>query len=99
MISFLFSSGAIKETKQIQSQDLKVGIPNLLICIEMAIFATLHLWAFSWKPYANAGTDADLDPSYYGPKITYQGGPLGLKALSQALNPWDLLKAVGRSFR
>src|SRR3954467_8661554 len=31
--------------------DLKVGIPSLLLCFEMAIFAILHLWAFPYRPY------------------------------------------------
>lgn len=29
----------------------------------------------------------------------YLGGPLGVKALIDALNPWDIIKATGRGFR
>jgi len=29
----------------------------------------------------------------------YEGGPLGVKALIDALNPWDIIKATGRGFR
>ncbi|KAL4890094.1 organic solute transporter Ostalpha-domain-containing protein [Aspergillus ambiguus] len=94
LISFLQSSGAIKATKKINSSDLRVGLPNLLISIEMAIFAVLHLWAFAWKPYS-----LEKGGFLENNKGTYQGGRFGFKALLDALNPVDLVKAIGRSFR
>lgn len=57
----------------------------------MSIFATVHIWAFSWKPY-----DIKKNPV---PGATYQGGTLGLKALLDAFNLWDVVKAAARSFR
>ena len=100
MISFLFSSGAIKATKTIHANDLKVGIPNLLICIEMAIFGTLHLWAFAWQPYSSSHLQDDAVTDFYGNgKATYYGGPFGAKALLDALNPLDLIKAISRGIR
>lgn len=99
LISFLTSSGAIEANNKIQTPDLKVGIPALLLCIEMALFAILHLWAFSWKPYtigsknymseAVAG-EASVPPSY-------KGGFLGIKAIFDCFNPWDMFKATGRA--
>lgn len=74
--------------------DWKVGLPNLLICIEMAIFSILHLWAFAWQAYSVEATDF-----YESGKVTYKGGRWGIKALLNALNPLDLLKAVSRGFR
>lgn len=100
MISFLYSSGVIKSSKKIQAPDWKVGLSNLLITIEMAIFSVLHLWAFSWKEYSLEHVQDDEVTDLYGNgKIAYQGGPWGLKALLNALNPLDLIKAIGRSFR
>ncbi|KAE8150006.1 organic solute transporter Ostalpha-domain-containing protein [Aspergillus avenaceus] len=97
-INLLFSAGAIKATKRIAEADLKVGLPNLLISIEMAIFAVLHLWAFAWRPYGLQNSTEVTD--YYGNgKPTYQGGRWGLKALGNCLNPWDLVKAISRSMR
>ncbi|KAJ5287235.1 hypothetical protein N7478_002921 [Penicillium angulare] len=96
VISFLMSSGAVKGSKKINNIDLKYGLPELLINIEMFIFGVLHLWAFSWKPYVitNQGTD------FYGNgKGSYEGGRLGFTALVDAMNPLDLVKAVGRSAR
>ncbi|EAW12624.1 OSTA/TMEM184 family protein [Aspergillus clavatus NRRL 1] len=100
LISFLFSSGAIKPTEKIQEPDLKVGLPNLLISVEMAIFAVLHLWAFSWKPYYLKDSQPDEVTDFYGNgKGLYHGGRWGMKALVDSFNPLDLLKAVGRSVR
>ncbi|THC95728.1 hypothetical protein EYZ11_004806 [Aspergillus tanneri] len=100
LISFLYSSGAIKATKKTQASDLKVGLPNLLISIEMAMFAVLHLWAFAWQPYSLKNFQATEVTDFYGNgKATYQGGRFGVRALLDALNPIDLIKAIGRSIR
>lgn len=80
--------------------DWKVGLPNLLISIEMAIFSILHLWAFSWKDYTLERMQSSEVTDFYGNgKTTYQGGWGGFKALLDALNPLDLFKAVSRGFR
>lgn len=78
---------------------MKVGIPNLLICIEMAIFSILHIWAFKWRPYTLDNLNASGDPEFYPGKARYQGGFMGLKAIVDAFNPWDLMKAIGRGTR
>jgi len=99
LISFLTSSGAIAASPKIQTPDIKVGIPSMLLCIEMALFAVFHLWSFSYRPYV-IGSKQYQD--VYGhlkesepPK--YHGGPLGVKAIFDAFNPWDLIKATARS--
>lgn len=79
--------------------DLKYGLPELMINIEMAIFAVLHLWAFSWKPYVIPSQGGEVTDFYGNGKVTYEGGPFGLKALGDAMSPVDLAKAVGRSAR
>jgi hypothetical protein len=69
----------------------------------MAIFSILHLWAYPWKVYdirrspivaAEGGADMQYDE-----RNAYKGGPLGIRAFGDAFNPWDLITAVGRSFR
>lgn len=78
--------------------DLKVGLPELMINCEMAIFGILHLWAFSWKSYTLANPSEVTD--FYGNgKSVYQGGRYGIRALIDAMNPLDLFKAIGRSAR
>ncbi|KAJ5378713.1 hypothetical protein N7509_011832 [Penicillium cosmopolitanum] len=97
LISILVTMGAINSTPQIALADLKYGLPELLINIEMAIFSFLHLWAFAWKPYAvQPGEVTDF---YGNGKESYQGGRFGVKALVDAMNPFDLVKAIGRGGR
>jgi hypothetical protein len=96
LISFLSSSSSpggalIKPTPHIAYPDIKVGIPSLLLAVEMSIFATIHIWAFSWKPY-----DIKKNPI---PGAAYHGGKFGLKALWDAFNLWDVVKAAARAFR
>lgn len=81
------------------NQDIQIGIPNLLLCIEMALFATLHLFAFPWQPYQLKNQQASDDPQYINGQIAYHGGFLGMRAMIETFNPWDLVKAVGRGFR
>lgn len=87
--------------------DLKVGIPSLLLCVEMAFFSILHLWAFPYSPYvpnAKVSFYPVPDPSSgmpareneHGPP---QGGFMGLKAFVDAVNLWDVVKAFGRGLR
>lgn len=99
LISLLVSLGAIGETKQLAMADLKYGLPEVLINIEMFIFSILHLWAFSWKKYVLNNEGAEVTDFYGNGKASYEGGRLGFGALGDAMNPLDLLKAIGRSFR
>ena len=92
----------VKPTSHLAYPDLKVGVPSLLLCVEMAIFSILHLFAFPWKPYAQGAepTKYPMSPTgtmdQIGPK---QGGFLGLKAVMDAMNPWDLVKGFSRGMR
>lgn len=88
--------------------DIKVGVPSLLLCFEMALFAILHLWAFPYRPYLD-----DAKPTFYPPvggpgaglppreneHLPRQGGFMGLRALWDAVNVWDVAKAFGRGMR
>lgn len=97
----------IKATATVSYPDIKVGIPNLLVCIEMACFAVFHFWAFDYRPYRPTAPrtfyplpDADRG----GPQLENEhqppaGGFLGIMAFMDALNPWDLVKAFARGVR
>ena len=100
VISLLTGSGAIKPSPKFQTPDIKVGIPSFLLCIEMAFFAFFHLFAFSWRDYTNSSkvyqqemTAGDVSSPQY------QGGFLGWRAIADAANPWDMIKAVARAGR
>ena len=87
--------------------DIKVGIPALLLCFEMAIFSVFHLWAFPYAPYK-----PNAKPTFYpvpdvrksepyleNAQIPPSGGFLGLAAIWDAMNLWDIVKAFGRGMR
>lgn len=99
LISFLTSAGAIKPSKKIQTPDIKVGIPAMLLCIEMSLFSVYHFWAFSWRPYIIGSKESEAERVPGENVLRYRGGPFGVAALIDAFNFWDLIKAVGRSAR
>ena len=99
LISFLTSSGAIKPSNTIQTPDIKVGMPAMLLCIEMALFAIFHFWSFSYRPYRLTAKQMLSNSTPGEETVRYQGGFLGVKAFVDSMNPWDLIKAIGRSAR
>lgn len=82
--------GPLKPTRFVARLDLRIGIPCILTCVEMAFFAVLHRWAFPWKPY-------DIDGMQRYPTKYYACGPN--QALLEAIYPWDYAKAAARGFR
>ncbi|KAK3063577.1 hypothetical protein LTR53_018852, partial [Teratosphaeriaceae sp. CCFEE 6253] len=102
IISLLSSSrGPLQPSAKISYQDIKVGIPAVMLCIEMAIFAVMHLFAFPWKEYSikHKGPMDVSGSGYSGATPHYKGGWLGIKAMADAFNPWDIIKASARGFR
>ena len=109
LISIATSSvvNILKPTATIAYPDLKVGIPSLLLCVEMAAFALLHQWAFPFSPYRKGGAKypdprdpgQPTQPNGDAMRPVKQGGPLGIKAIGDAMNPWDLIKAFARGMR
>jgi hypothetical protein len=95
------SMGVLKPTKHLSYPSLKIGIPALALCVEMALFALMHLWAFPWQPYraGTKGSKYPLESSGIDELGPNQGGFLGMKAFIDAMNPWDLVKAFARSMR
>ena len=103
IISFLTSTNVIKSSAKFAQPDIKIGIPSLLLCIEMAIFSVLHLYAYPWKVYdirTSSIVVAESGPGYLpDPKTAYKGGFGGHRAYFDALNMWDLVKGVARGVR
>ncbi|GKT61940.1 DUF300 domain-containing protein [Colletotrichum tofieldiae] len=98
----------VHPNKVLAYPDIKVGIPALLLCFEMALFALLHLWAFPYAPYV-PGAKTTFYPSPDARDINAHlrenvhsapsGGWMGLRAVGDALNLWDFVKAFGRGIR
>ncbi|KAK3722110.1 hypothetical protein LTR37_002542 [Vermiconidia calcicola] len=105
VISFASSDeGPLQPTKTLAYADIKVGIPSVLLCIEMSIFAIMHIFAFPWKPYSIKHSYSDpinVPGTGYsgGETMKYKGGPLGILALADAFNPWDIIKMTARGLR
>jgi hypothetical protein len=108
VISFLASSsGPLKPTTKISYPDIYIGIPSWLLCIEMAFFAILHVFAFPWKPYSLIHGAAAYTSS--GNSLE-NGAPATLPtssrryrgfwyAIADSFNPWDVVKASSRGLR
>ena len=104
ILSFLSSAGAIPPSPRIAIQDIKLGIPVILLCLEMFLFAILHIWAYPWKDYSagRGGALATAESGAGNPLeegTLYKGGVLGWRAYLDAFNPWDMIKAIARGFR
>lgn len=66
----------------------------------------MHIFAFPWKPYSIKHSYSDpLNVPGTGfsggdaSEMKYKGGPLGLMALADAFNPWDIIKMTARGLR
>ncbi|KAF2836788.1 DUF300-domain-containing protein [Patellaria atrata CBS 101060] len=88
----LVATNLWKPSKVVRMVDIKVGIQNMLLCIEMFVFAVLHHWAFPWREYS-------LSRQLYDTGAEYEGGFLGWAAYWDALSPVDLVRAFGRGMR
>ena len=73
----------------------------MLLCIEMAIFSILHIFAFPWRStYSLSNSDAVTAPGMgYSGRPRYVGGFLGIRAYIDAFNVWDVVKGASRGFR
>lgn len=96
----------LSSSSKLQYPDISTGIPAMLLCFEMFLFSILHIFAYPWKPYRQ---DAPIiyypspNPSVPSGKenvhIPPSGGKFGFKAIMNALNLWDVIKAFGRGMR
>ncbi|KAF8526020.1 organic solute transporter Ostalpha-domain-containing protein [Hysterangium stoloniferum] len=56
-LSILSMFGVVKDTPYMTADDINNGIAAILETFEMACFAFLHIWAFSYLPYRNVKAD------------------------------------------
>ncbi|KAI0406908.1 organic solute transporter Ostalpha-domain-containing protein [Xylaria palmicola] len=94
----------VSPTEKIAYPDLKVGIPSLLLCVEMALFAILHVWSFPYAQYKEGAKTTfypSPNPSIGIPPRENEHGPRrgALRALGDTINLWDIAKAFGRGIR
>lgn len=82
---------ALKTSDTLTFADLHIGIPNLLICIEMVPISLVMVWSYPVKPYV---LHSDPERAY---NPSYQGGALGYRALLGMMSPSDTLRGIVRA--
>ena len=65
--------------------DITIGLPALLICVEAVIFMVGNLFVFNAKVYRESKQETGPDFSI-------------AQALLDALNPADLVRGIGQAF-
>ncbi|KAF9871477.1 duf300 domain-containing protein [Colletotrichum karsti] len=87
----------LNPTPMLTWADLNIGIPSMLICIEMFPLSIFFHYAYSYRPYV-IGSGRSRRPiagdlEAYEPQ-TYSGGPLGFWALIELWNPMEIVEAI-----
>ncbi|KAI5857952.1 organic solute transporter Ostalpha-domain-containing protein [Tricharina praecox] len=94
VFDLLTSANIVKPSKKISPGDISIGFNALLVCFEMIIFSILHLFAFPYAPYQVASPEAA--PGAF-PVDT--PGTSAWKAIVDAFNPFDIIKAFLRGMK
>ncbi|KAK1585093.1 organic solute transporter Ostalpha-domain-containing protein [Colletotrichum navitas] len=98
----LHDTDAMKPTATLTEADLRIGIPSMLICLEMLPIAAFFHYAYTYRPYVigsdRASRPLAADHEAYAPQ-TYSGGPGGLWALVEMWNPTEIVEAIAFGLR
>ncbi|KAE8408389.1 organic solute transporter Ostalpha-domain-containing protein [Aspergillus pseudonomiae] len=113
-ILFLILTGTkvLKPTASMTYIDVMMGLPTMVICVQMVPLSFLVLYAYRTKPYEISTSVRALRPQEYqaiesdgneetllsGSRKRYQGGPWGLYAWAVYLNPLELLRDVRSAY-
>ncbi|TGO61934.1 hypothetical protein BOTNAR_0121g00200 [Botryotinia narcissicola] len=105
--SFIFGrltteDGKLQPTDKISYPSVSAGIPNTLLCVEMAGVAVLHLWAYPWQEYGGKMTRTSESPSsenmmHFSSQQTSLPLPWW-QALVHVLSFGDVLKGIVEGF-
>ncbi|TDZ31360.1 Transmembrane protein [Colletotrichum spinosum] len=93
----LRDTGVLNPTAKLTWADLNIGIPSLLVCIELFPLAIFFHYAYSYRPYVIGSSRANKplagSVEGYEPQ-SYAGGPLGIRALVQLWSPVEIYEAI-----
>ncbi|TVY40956.1 Transmembrane protein [Lachnellula occidentalis] len=87
---FSFLQSSMKPTDHYTYNDLTIGLPNLLLSVEMIVFALAFLYVFRAHEYYSNKVSSVVPLGHGG----YQGGFLGIKAIIQAFSLIDIIKGI-----
>lgn len=82
----LTSAGVFTPTYHISTFDFSVGVPALMLCCELLIFALSFCWSYSYSPYRKLSADGR-------PKIGFWHGLLDVVNIS------DIIQGIGYLFK
>lgn len=103
----LDSTGTLKPSATMSYADTIIGLPTLIICLQVVPFAFLFYYAYSIKPYttlnvectANRQNRVVVDSETGSPNVKrYRGGPLGVYAWLALLNPGELVRDIRMTY-
>ncbi|KAJ5646963.1 hypothetical protein N7490_003335 [Penicillium lividum] len=102
----LESSKIFKETSKLSYADVHMGIPTMVICVQMVPFAFFMRYAFSTKVYRVKLSPSDSEQKLaevneHGRPVprSYQGGPYGIYAWLAYYNPTEYMREVRSMYR
>ncbi|KAJ6096429.1 hypothetical protein N7486_007175 [Penicillium sp. IBT 16267x] len=108
MVAFMIleSSNVFKETSKLSYADVHMGIPTMVICVQMVPFAIFMRHAFSTKAYRIKTSPSDSEEKLaevngHGRLVprSYQGGPFGIHAWLAYYNPVEPFQEVKSMYR
>ncbi|OJJ83531.1 OSTA/TMEM184 family protein [Aspergillus glaucus CBS 516.65] len=113
-ILFLILTGTkvLKPSASMTYIDVMMGLPTMVICVQMVPLSFLVLYAYRTKPYEISNSARTLRPQEYqvvesngdeetlmsGFQKRYQGGHWGLHAWAVYLNPLELFRDVKSAY-
>ncbi|KAJ6008472.1 hypothetical protein N7540_012448 [Penicillium herquei] len=101
----LESSSIFKPTKKLSYADVHMGLPTMVICVQMVPFAIFMHFSFNTKPYivkkSNESIEMIPEADEKGRPIprSYQGGPGGLHAWLAYMNPMEYYAEMKSMYR
>jgi hypothetical protein len=82
--------------------DLNIGVPNLIIILEMIPLSIFFFFAYPWSPYL-LSHQRYADDGEMGGRASlpsrYEGGPLGIHAWLGMLDPTEIVQAIIFAFK
>ncbi|KAJ6005225.1 hypothetical protein N7451_003169 [Penicillium sp. IBT 35674x] len=107
IFTILHSTNVLKSTSTLSYADVNIGIPNLVICLQMVPFSIFFHYAYNVGPYILTHASQRYDPkgqesaagnyqksSEVSISHGYEGGPLGVRAWMGLFNPMEILRAI-----
>ncbi|KAJ5726796.1 hypothetical protein N7493_005823 [Penicillium malachiteum] len=80
IFTILRTTNTLKSSSTLSYADANIGIPSLVICLQMVFFALFFPYAYRVSPYIGTGP--------------YKGGFLGVRAWIGLFNPMEILHAI-----